>query len=253
MSCLVFRTPHELIAWRKTVAPQTVGFVPTMGALHLGHEALLRQARSENQITVLSIFINPTQFNDKNDFEKYPQVLPQDLLIAEKHHIDVVFLPNFKTMYPDEYKFKLIETEFSKVLCGRDRPGHFDGVLSVVMKLFQIVQPTKAYFGEKDFQQLTLIRGMVESFFLPVEIEAVQTVREIDGLALSSRNARLSQEQRIRAPKIYETITKAKTADEAKLILEKDNFEVDYVTDLQGRRFAAVKLGDVRLIDNVKI
>lgn len=250
----VIRTPEELKVWRNSLSPEnSVGFVPTMGALHQGHETLLQKARAENDILVLSIYVNQTQFNDPKDFEKYPITWEADLKLAEKNKVDVVFAPTYQSMYPDQYTYKVIETEFSKELCGKDRPGHFDGVLTVVMKLLNLVRPTQAYFGEKDFQQLTLIRGMVDAFFLPTKIVPVPTVREADGLAMSSRNVRLTVEQREKAPLIHKILVSAKSADEAKAALEAQNWQVDYVTDQQGRRFAAVRIGEVRLIDNVQI
>lgn len=252
---VVIRTPQELMQWRNSasVAGKKVGFVPTMGALHHGHETLLEKARSENELLVLSIYVNSTQFNDKKDFEKYPITWDADLQMAEKNKVDVVFAPTYEVMYPDQYRYKVIETEFSKELCGKDRPGHFDGVLSVVMKLLQIVRPDRAYFGEKDFQQLTLIKGMVQAFFLPTEIIPVATVREQDGLAMSSRNVRLTAQEREKAPLIYRIITTAKTAQEARQQLEAQNWSVDYVVDKADRRFVAVRVGEVRLIDNVQI
>lgn len=250
----VIRTPEQMKAWRKKLDPnQRVGFVPTMGALHQGHAELLRTSRRESDVLVLSIFVNPTQFNDPNDLAKYPKTWESDLEMAQQLGVDVIFSPEFSTMYPDNFRFVLSEREFSKDLCGKDRPGHFDGVLSVVMKLFQIVQPTKAYFGEKDFQQLHLIQDMTKAFFLDTQVVPVPTVREADGLAMSSRNVRLTVEQRERAPMIYKTIRTAKTAEEAKLVLTQCGFSVDYVTDAHGRRFVAAKLGEVRLIDNVEL
>lgn len=239
----------------------SVGFVPTMGALHKGHQTLLEKSVAENQITVLSIFVNPTQFNDKKDFEKYPITMDADLALAAKAGVHVAFCPAYSSMYPDNYRYKILENEFSKQLCGKDRPGHFDGVLTVVMKLLNLVQPQKAYFGEKDYQQLQLIKGLTEAFFLPYEIVAVPTVREADGLAMSSRNVRLTADERAWAPTIHQVLTTAKTAQEAFDSIQKDSqkqlkkigVEVDYLEDHDGRRFAAIRVGEVRLIDNVKI
>ncbi len=251
----VIRTPEEMIQWRNSIegSGRTVGFVPTMGALHRGHETLLERARSENDLVVLSIYVNQTQFNDKKDFEKYPITWDADLQMAKKNRVDVVFAPTFEVMYPDHYTYKVIETDFSLQLCGKDRPGHFDGVLSVVMKLLNLTRPTRAYFGEKDFQQLTLIQGMVRAFFLPYQIVPVPTVREKDGLAMSSRNVRLRADEREKAPLIHKILTESVSAEEARKKLEAQNWPVDYVTDLKGRRFVAVRVGDVRLIDNVQI
>ncbi|WII72537.1 pantoate--beta-alanine ligase [Bdellovibrio sp. 22V] len=249
---MILRSPQEFKAWRKQ-QPGKVGFVPTMGALHSGHEELIKQARQENDVVVLSIFVNPTQFNDPKDFEKYPLTWDQDFEMAKRNNVNAIFYPRYPEMYPDSYRYKVTENEYSKLLDGAHRPGHFDGVLSVVMKLFNIVAPHRAYFGEKDFQQLTLIKGMVESFFMDVEIVPVPTVREKDGLAMSSRNTRLSAEERTQAPEIFKAITGSKTAAEATRKLTELGFIVDYVTDIEDRRFVAAKLGEVRLIDNVKI
>ncbi len=248
----VLRSPSEFQAWRRKQSG-TVGFVPTMGALHTGHEELIKQARKNNDLVVLSIFVNPTQFNDPKDLEKYPQTWDQDLAMAERNNVDAIFFPRYSDMYPDNYRYKVSENEYSNLLDGAHRPGHFDGVLSVVMKLFNVVRPTKAYFGEKDFQQLTLIQGMVESFFMDLEIVPVPTVREEDGLAKSSRNLRLTPEERKKAPAIFKAITNSKTAAEAAASLSAQGFIVDYVTDVGNRRFVAAKLGEVRLIDNVQI
>lgn len=249
----ILRTPEEFRAWRQSLGAKSVGFVPTMGALHAGHASLLQRARAENDVCILSIFVNPTQFNDKKDFEKYPITWDADLAVAGKAGVDAVFAPLSTLMYPDDYKYKVIEQDFSGELCGAARPGHFDGVLTVVMKLFQLVQPTRAYFGEKDFQQLTLIQGMVKAFFLPLEIIPVPTLREKDGLAMSSRNVRLTPAEREKAPLIYKLICEEKTADQVRQKLEAQGWKVDYVVDREDRRFVAVFVGEVRLIDNVRL
>lgn len=249
----IIRSPQELLQLKASWQGKSVGFVPTMGALHQGHQTLLKKCRAENDICVLSIFVNPTQFNDKKDFEKYPQTFSADNLIAEENKVDFIFAPQFEQMYPDHYQYQVVEKEFSQQLCGKDRPGHFDGVLTIVMKLFQLVSPTRAYFGEKDFQQLTLIRGLVQAYFLPVRIIAVPTVREADGLAMSSRNVRLTAEERKKAPQIFRIISQAASASQAREQLTQEGFQVDYVEDKLQRRFVAVRLGEVRLIDNVQI
>lgn len=248
----VLRTPEDFKLWRLQ-QKGTLGFVPTMGALHSGHEELLKQARNQNDILVLSIFVNPTQFNNSDDFDKYPSTWDADLKLAEQNNVDAIFYPRYADMYPDEYRYKVSESEYSRLLDGEHRPGHFDGVLSVVMKLFNIVTPNKAYFGEKDFQQLTLIQGMVQSFFMNLEIIPVPTVREADGLAMSSRNMRLTPAQREKAPLIHKALVSSKSAEEAATFLAQQGFTVDYVSDVKGRRFVAAYLGEVRLIDNVKI
>lgn len=248
----VLCSPSEFKVWRRG-QKGSVGFVPTMGALHAGHEELIKKARIENDFVVLSIFVNPTQFNDPSDLEKYPKTWEQDLEMAQRNSVDAIFYPRYNEMYPDNYRYKVSENEYSILLDGAHRPGHFDGVLSVVMKLFNIVMPTKAYFGEKDFQQLSLIKGMVESFFMNLEIVPVPTVREKNGLAMSSRNTRLTAEERAKAPAIFRAITESKTAEEAAAKLNSEGFKVDYVCDIGNRRFVAAKLGEVRLIDNVEI
>ncbi|PZO63846.1 MAG: pantoate--beta-alanine ligase [Pseudoxanthomonas suwonensis] len=242
----------ELQAWRAQKAGQ-VGFVPTMGALHAGHAALLRQARAGSDAVVLSVFVNRTQFNDPADYARYPVTLEADRAIAESEGVDVLFAPEHAALYPDDYRYVVNERDLSTRLCGAHRPGHFDGVLTVVLKLLQLVRPQRAWFGEKDYQQLALIRGMVEAFFLPAQIIGVPTVREADGLALSSRNLRLTSEQRAVAPRLYAILRDAATAQAAIAALTEAGFRVDYVDDLDGRRYAAAFLGDVRLIDNIPL
>lgn len=248
----VLKTPQEMLEWRKS-AKGSVGFVPTMGALHDGHGSLLTRARGENENVVLSIFVNPTQFNNSEDLKSYPKTWDQDLAVAQRLGVNVIFYPEFKDMYPDEYLYKISESSFSNELDGAHRPGHFDGVLTIVNKLFNLVQPQRAYFGEKDHQQLKLIEGMVKAFFLPITIVPVPTLREDSGLAMSSRNLLLSEENRLKAPLIYKTITTAKTAEEARKVLSDAGFNVDYVVDKNGRRYVAAFAGKVRLIDNVEI
>lgn len=249
----VLNTPADYQKWREENRSFSVGFVPTMGALHQGHASLLAESKKQVQKTVLSIFVNPTQFNDKKDFENYPITIDEDLKLAEELNVDVVFLPEYKDLYADEYRFKICESDFSKRLCGAHRPGHFDGVLTVVMKLFQIIQPTKAYFGEKDFQQLSLIKKMSETFFLPLQVVAVPTMRESSGLAMSSRNRRLSKQGREFAAHIYKTLVEKKDREECLNELKRLNFEVEYLEDYENRRYVAVHLEGVRLIDNVQI
>ena len=231
---------------------RSIGFVPTMGALHAGHEALLARARAENERVVLSVFVNPTQFNDPNDLAKYPRTLEADVALAQPY-VDAVVAPNPDAMYPDRYRFRVTEDELSRRWEGAHRPGHFDGVLTVVLKLLAIVQPTRAYFGEKDWQQLQLVRGMVEALMLPFEIVPCPTVRESDGLAMSSRNRRLSPAGRAKAPQFARALREAATAAAAAERLQSEGFEVDYVDDHDGVRLGAIRLEGVRLIDNVRL
>ena len=234
-------------------AGRTLGFVPTMGALHEGHLSLVRRSRTENDLTLVSLFVNPTQFDDPTDLAKYPRTLEADLATLETEGTDLVFLPRESDLYPDRYRYRVTETDLSTVMEGASRPGHFNGVLTVVLKLLQIASAERAYFGEKDWQQLALVRGMVEAFFVPTAIVACATVRESDGLAVSSRNRRLVPEDRARAARFYDTILSAPTAEAAARQLRTSGFTVDYVEDRDGRRLGAVRLGDVRLIDNVPL
>lgn len=250
----VFQSIQEFIKARDSVATnQTVGFVPTMGALHEGHASLIRQSASENTLTVVSIYINPTQFNNPEDLKKYPRTWEADLELARRAGAWAVLTPNYDDIYADGYLYRISENDFSTKLCGAHRPGHFDGVLTVVMKLLQIVQPTRAYFGEKDYQQLELIRGMAQTFFMRSQIVAAPTVREHDGLAMSSRNVRLSTAGREKAPIIYRTLQTAKAPAEARAQLTQAGVEVEYLEEHNGRRFIAAFIDGVRLIDNVEI
>jgi pantoate--beta-alanine ligase len=234
-------------------AGQSLGFVPTMGALHEGHASLVRKSASENSRTLVSIFVNPTQFNDPKDLEKYPRTFEKDLEILSQAGADYLIYPTYESMYQDGYRYQITEKEFSKLLCGAHRPGHFDGVLTVVMKLLNLAQARRAYFGEKDFQQLELIRGMAQAFFMSVEIVGCPTLREKDGLAMSSRNLLLAPTDREKAPLLAKELRRKGTPEEIRARLNALGFRVDYVEELRGRRFAAAFLGSVRLIDNVSL
>jgi pantoate--beta-alanine ligase len=249
---------HTVAEWRALrashrAAGRRVGFVPTMGALHAGHASLFQAARRECPVVLASVFVNPTQFDEKHDFEKYPRTLAADSALMGQAGVDVVFAPSVAEMYPNGMRYTVNESELSRELCGAHRPGHFSGMLTVVLKLLQIADAERAYFGEKDFQQLQLVRGMVEAFFLPTEIVACPTVREADGLAMSSRNARLSPAERALAPQFHAALVAAPTAAEARRRLEAAGFVVDYVEDRAQRRLGAVRLGPTRLIDNVPL
>jgi pantoate--beta-alanine ligase len=232
-------------------AGRTVGFVPTMGALHAGHEALLARARAENDRVVLSVFVNPTQFNDPGDLARYPRTLEADLTLA-RPYADAVIAPAPEAFYPDGYRYRVTENDLSGRWEGAHRPGHFDGVLTVVLKLFNLVQPHRAYFGEKDWQQLQLVRGMVAALLLPVEIVACPTVRDADGLALSSRNSRLSPAARARAARFPHALRHAPDPAAAAAELRQAGFDVDYVEDTEGVRIGAIRVEGVRLIDHVQ-
>ena len=231
---------------------ETVGLVPTMGALHAGHVALLQRARAENQRVVLSIFVNPTQFNEPTDLANYPRTLEADIELA-RPYIDAVIAPSADEFYQDHFRYRVTETELSRRWEGVHRPGHFDGVLTIVLKLFNVVQPQRAYFGEKDWQQLQLVQGMVKALFVPVQIIACPTVRDDDGLALSSRNRRLSQLGRAHAMDFPRALRTARDAASAAANLKMRGFEVDYVEDFEGVRVGAVRVDGVRLIDSVRL
>lgn len=231
----------------------SLGFVPTMGALHKGHQSLIKKSLKENDFTLVSIFVNPTQFNDKDDFENYPKTFNDDYSMLEECGVDYLLIPEYDSLFPDNYKYRVTETEYSKILEGAQRPGHFDGVLTIVIKLLNIAKADKAYFGEKDFQQYTLIEGMTTAFFINTKIIPCETVRESDGLAYSSRNLRLTEEQRLKAPLFSSLLSSKKNIGELILELKQNGFEVDYIKEMDNRRYGAVYLGNVRLIDNVKI
>lgn len=248
---------HTLEDWRRLRsspewAGRTVGFVPTMGALHAGHKALLARAHAENERVVLSVFVNPTQFNDPADLARYPRTLEADLALA-RPHVHAVLAPTAEALYPGGHRFRVAENDLSLRWEGAHRPGHFGGVLTVVLKLFNLVQPTRAYFGEKDWQQLQLVRGMVEALLLPIEIVPCPTVRDADGLALSSRNRLLSPLGREHAADFPEVLRAARDAAEAEAVLRRLGFDVDYVADHDGVRLGAVRVEGVRLIDNFKL
>lgn len=206
---------------------KTVGFVPTMGALHAGHISLVKQAVLENPVVVVSIFVNPTQFNDPADLERYPRTLENDMKLLELTGCSIVFAPNAKEVYPEPDKRKFNFGKLEEVMEGKHRPGHFNGVAQVVSRLFDMVKPTKAYFGLKDFQQLAIVKNMVKQLQLPVEIVPCAIIREKSGLAMSSRNELLTEEQRKNATVISETLFKAKELKGQKSVQE----ITDWVTE----------------------
>ena len=277
----VLKSKKTLIDYveRQREMGKKIGFAPTMGALHEGHLSLYKASKKENDEVISSIFVNPTQFNNPDDFQKYPKTLEKDLELLEKADVDAVYVPNVEEMYPDglnskKYNFDGLENEME----GKYRPGHFDGVGTIVEELFRQVQPHNAYFGEKDYQQLAIIKKMVEKTKLPVKIHGVPTLREEDGLAMSSRNVRLTETQRKEATIIYETLEKVKewfnviSLEEIKQrvadIFRNSNFELEYFViadektlketdffykDKNYRAFIVAYAGDVRLIDNMHL
>ncbi len=239
---------------RQLPVQESIGFVPTMGALHEGHFSLVEHSTAECDITVVSIFVNPTQFNDPGDLEHYPRDLDSDARELERRDVDFLILPDFDQIYPDNYRYRVTESSFSRELCGASRPGHFDGVLTVVMKLLNLVRPDRAYFGEKDFQQYLLVKDMVDAFFMDAAIVPCAIVRDPDGIALSSRNRLLSPAGKKLAQRFARILREGASASAVREQLEaSDGIEVDYVVDRDGRRFGAVHVEGVRLIDNVAL
>ncbi|WP_347173205.1 pantoate--beta-alanine ligase [Polaribacter uvawellassae] len=256
-----------------------IGFVPTMGALHKGHQSLVEESKENNDYTVVSIFVNPTQFNNTDDLKKYPKTLDKDLELLENIDCDVVFIPTVEEIYAQtvvskSYSFDGIENQME----GKFRKGHFDGVATIVQAFFEIIKPNNAYFGEKDFQQLQVVKKLAEKENIPVKVIGCPIYRENDGLAMSSRNIRLSKEQRNEAPFIYQTLkkvvgfAKTKSIKDIYAFVESEfattSLELEYFTiaeentlmevskinfDKKNRAFIAVNIGGIRLIDNISL
>ena len=280
MSIATAKTIPEVRNFLSEIRSQrrTIGLVPTMGALHAAHAALIQRARDECDFVVVSIFVNPLQFGPNEDYLRYPRPLDKDLELCERTGADLVFTPEVDDLYAGTQEVFVDLAKWGDQLCGAFRPGHFRGVVTVVAKLFNIIQPNRAYFGDKDYQQITIIRRMVLDLNFPVEIAAVHTVRESDGLAMSSRNAYLSQEERVVAPLLFRSLKAARQAIEeggvsdasgakasALLLLDAEpRIRVEYLevvdaADLQPvgeingevRIVAAIWIGKTRLIDNL--
>ncbi len=277
----VFRHKSETTRWaeQQKALGKSLGFVPTMGALHAGHLELVSRALRENDVVICSIFVNPIQFNKPEDLEKYPRTLDSDLRQLEDTGCDAVFCPDSEEMYPEKETKVFDFGHMDKVMEGKHRQGHFNGVAIVVDKLFRISLPDRAYFGEKDFQQLQIIRELVRQEAHPVEVVGCPTVREPDGLALSSRNRRLTEARRREAPRIHEALKKARTMYPEKSVdeiitevvsyinaspeLDVEYFEIVRANDLLPASASdaavdvvgcvAVYAGDVRLIDNLRL
>ena len=245
------RTTGELRAALAAAGEGEVGLVPTMGAYHGGHVALLRAARDENDLVVVSLFVNPAQFDSGDDLAAYPRDEERDARIAAEEGTDILFAPPVEELYPPGYQTWIDVEELSRGLEGAARPGHFRGVATVCCKLFNLVRPTRAYFGQKDAQQVAVVRRMVRDLHLDVELRVVPTVRDEDGLALSSRNVLLSPEERRRALALPRALA-TRDPERARELL--DGVAVDYVevADFEPRVLAgAIRVGDIRLIDNV--
>lgn len=274
---IVVETIKELKQELEKYSSKNIGFVPTMGALHNGHISLVKRSVEENDVTVVSVFVNPTQFNDKADLERYPRTEEADKKLLEAAGCDIVFMPQVEEMYPEEdtrvFNFGSIET----VMEGKYRPGHFNGVAQIVSKLFYAVEPTRSYFGEKDFQQVAIIRDMVRQLNIPVEIIACPIIREESGLARSSRNELLSAEERKKAALISQVLSKSVNFAKDMSVEEVKNwvidqfkvdevFKMDYYDIVDGNTLQsvssweesdyivgciAVYCGKIRLIDNI--
>jgi len=258
---------------------KTIGFVPTMGALHIGHISLIKTAKQQSDFVVVSIFVNPAQFGPTEDFDNYPRPIEEDLKICERNGVDLVFAPAVDEMYPAKNLTWVEVEKLTELLCGRSRPGHFRGVTTVCTKLFNIVQPDNAFFGQKDAQQAIVIKRMIADLNVPLKIVVCPTVREPDGLAVSSRNKYLNEAERRDAPLIYKSLTKAqqliktgqkqreKIIEEIKVTISRSNLlEIEYievvdaetlqkVSSLSGTVLIAIaaKLGRARLIDNIMV
>ncbi len=256
---------------------KTISFVPTMGYLHEGHLSLIRQARKDSDVLVISIFVNPAQFGAGEDYNRYPRDLERDKKLAEQEGADILFVPSSKEMYPQGYHTFIEVEKLSAPLCGRSRPGHFRGVATVVAKLFNLVRPQSAYFGGKDAQQALLIKKMVNDLNMDIEIKVLPTVREKDGLALSSRNEYLNPEERQVAPVLYRSLQEAQRMlssgerDSRKVIQRMEEMiwreklaRIDYISIVNGETLGdrervegkilialAVWIGKTRLIDNL--
>jgi pantoate--beta-alanine ligase len=276
----IITTLSELRHWQAKQRDKTIGFVPTMGALHEGHLELIETSMQQNEATICSIFVNPTQFNDKKDLEKYPRTLEADIALLKSRGTTAVFAPTEDVIYPSE-GFDVPAFELSKlttVLEGAYRPGHFDGVVQVVYRLLDLVRPDKLYMGFKDYQQQAIIAEMLQQWQAPIELVPVPIVREADGLAMSSRNRRLTEQQRQLAPILHQVLQQAKAdwqqqyppiyiQNQAIGELQSNGFQVDYfeivdATTLESLRVfeesaeviacVAAYLGEIRLIDNLK-
>jgi len=270
----------QAFAYKTRRQGHTIGFVPTMGALHEGHASLVHRARLENDVVVVSIFVNPLQFGPKEDFRKYPRTAARDLALLKAEKADVVFVPTVQSMYPAGFATRIRVPSLDAILEGASRPGHFQGVATVVLKLFNMVQPTRAYFGEKDYQQVRVIRRMIDDLNCSVRLVACPTVREPDGLAISSRNRYLSKKEREEAVKIHQVLFLGRELVSEKIMLDSRQLirrlsqilakipgsKIDYIEVVDPETLepmqkirrpailaAAVRIGKTRLIDNIII
>ena len=246
---------HSIASWKnikkQELAGCSIGFIPTMGNLHQGHLSLCQKSALENDITVISIYVNPTQFNDTQDFSQYPRTLAQDMQQLEDAKVDYCLLLSDTEMYADDFNYQVYENQLSQTMEGIHRPGHFTGMLTIVLKLLSGVAPTNAYFGEKDYQQYLLISSMQKAFFIDCEIIACPTIREDSGLPFSSRNRRLSLEDRKLADKFAQVfLHKDVSIEDINQQIQALGIEIDYCQEYLGRRWVAVRIGPIRILDN---
>ena len=275
MAMQVVHTVEEIKQKRIEFSQRKIGFVPTMGALHEGHLALVKKCKSESELSIVSIFVNPTQFNDNKDLEKYPNTIEADLKSLEQMDVDIVFIPNFEDLYQNEQKLTVNIAEIEQKMEGSKRPGHFDGVIRVLSIFFNLIKPKYAYFGEKDYQQVLVVQQLINQHFPTISLIKCPTIREHNGLAKSSRNKLLSESAFNRSGEIYSTLKWIKeniTAQSINSILDdgmrklSERFEVEYLelrnennleetsNSLENSRlFVAVQIESIRLIDNIAL
>ena len=271
----VVHTVEEIKQKRLEFSQRKIGFVPTMGALHEGHLALVKKCKSESELSIVSIFVNPTQFNDNKDLEKYPNTIEADLKSLEQMDVDIVFIPKFEDLYQNEQKLAVNIAEIEQKMEGSKRPGHFDGVIRVLSIFFNLIKPKHAYFGEKDYQQVLVVQQLINQYFPTISLIKCPTIREHNGLAKSSRNKLLSESAFNRSGEIYSTLKWIKeniTAQSINSILDdgmrklSERFEVEYLelrnennleetsNSLENSRlFVAVQIESIRLIDNIAL
>ena len=275
MAMQVVHTVEEIKQKRLEFSQRKIGFVPTMGALHEGHLALVKKCKSESELSIVSIFVNPTQFNDNKDLEKYPNTIEADLKFLEQMGVDIVFIPKYEDLYQNEQKLAVNIAEIEQKMEGSKRPGHFDGVIRVLSIFFNVIKPNYAYFGEKDYQQVLVVQQLINQHFPTISLIKCPTIREPNGLAKSSRNKLLSESAFNRSGEIYITLKWIKeniTAQSINSILDdgrrklSERFEVEYLelrnennleetsNSLENSRlFVAVQIESIRLIDNIAL
>ena len=245
----------SLISNQLRKSNKTIGFVPTMGYFHEGHLSLMKQAKLKNNVLVTSVFVNPKQFGPNEDFDKYPRDIERDKKLAYEVGVNYLFYPDVKQMYPDGYQTYVYVKNLSKIMCGKYRPTHFEGVTTVVLKLFNIVKPHQAFFGQKDYQQAVIIKRMVKDLNLDIDIVVLPIVREEDGLAMSSRNTYLKPEERKIAPNIYKSLLEAQKLVKEKKIIDSDKIikkAIDYLSKFPQIKVQYLELRDAETLDPIE-